>query len=116
MLIEEFYVNYLSDRIALTVSGSVRHPMPDSFVTVERTGSGMENKIRSATIAVQCWATTRDEAANLCETVEGIMLGSVADANISRCSLNSSYDFTDTTTKRYRYQAVFDVVHFLGGY
>ena len=27
-------------------------------------------------------------------------------------SLNSDYNFTDTTTKEYRYQAVFDIGHY----
>lgn len=115
MTIEEFYISYLSARLTVPVSGSVRHPIPDSFVTVEKTGAGYDNRTRSATLAIQSWARSRAAAAALCETVEAIMDGSAADANISRCRLNSSYDFTDTATKRYRYQAVFDITHFVGG-
>ena len=30
----------------------------------------------------------------------------------SKCELNSDYNYTDTARKRYRYQAVFDIVYF----
>ncbi len=32
--------------------------------------------------------------------------------SISRVELNSDYNFTDTETKRYRYQAVVDFIYF----
>ena len=32
--------------------------------------------------------------------------------SISQAELNTDYNFTDTQTKRYRYQAVYDLVFF----
>ena len=32
--------------------------------------------------------------------------------DISKCELNSDYNYTDTNRKKYRYQAVFDIVYF----
>ena len=113
MLIEEYIAQYLSQQLEQPVSGTVPHPMPESFVTVERTGGRNENLIRSATLVVQCWAQSMDAAANLCEAVTTAMEAANALPEISRCSLNSSYNFTDTSTKRFRYQAVFDLVYFL---
>lgn len=34
------------------------------------------------------------------------------EETVITCEMNSSYNFTDTRTKRYRYQAVFDLVYF----
>ena len=31
---------------------------------------------------------------------------------VASCRLNSDYNFTDTTKKQYRYQAVFDIVYY----
>ena len=31
--------------------------------------------------------------------------------NIFKSSLNSDYNFTDTSTKKYRYQAVYDIYY-----
>ena len=32
--------------------------------------------------------------------------------DISRCELNTDYNYTDTARKKYRYQAVYDIVHY----
>ena len=39
------------------------------------------------------------------------MEGITSLPNISRCELNNSYNFTDTESKTYRYQAVFHLVY-----
>lgn len=111
MTIEEFVILYLSGRLPVRVSGDVPSPMPDSFVTVEQTGSGRVNRISSATLAVQSWAPTRAAAAALNAQVEAAMEAMAAEPEISRCALDTSYNYTDTATRRPRYQAVFDVVH-----
>lgn len=115
MTIEEFVIGYLSTALSVPVSGDVPHPMPPSFVTVEKTGSGRTNKIESATLAVQSWAMSRAEAAALNETVKTALLNIITHNEISRSELDSDYNYTDEDTKRFRYQAVFDLVHFLGG-
>ena len=113
MTIEEFYINYLNEKLTPPVSGDVPTPMPAKFVTVEQTGSSEANKIRTATLAVQSWAETRAEAGKLCEEVIGYMEASVSEISISRCALQTSYNYTDVATKKPRYQAVFEVVFYL---
>ena len=51
-------------------------------------------------------------AASLNETVIAEMDGLPALPEVASCRLNSDYNFTDTTKKQYRYQAVFDVVYY----
>lgn len=113
MTIEEYTVQYLAGVLEIPVSGDVPSPMPETFVTVEQTGSGEENRIRAATLAVQSWAGSRAEAAQLNQLVEEAMAAMAAQPDISRAALNTSYNFTDTTRKKPRYQAVFEVVHYL---
>lgn len=115
-MIEETLKTYLQGKLvspAVAVYFEVPDSPPASFVVLEKTGGGQENYIYSATFAVQCYAETLYKAAQLNERVKGYML-SVADetANVSACSLNSDYNFTDDRTKRYRYQAVYDLTHF----
>jgi hypothetical protein len=43
------------------------------------------------------------------ERLTAVMEGIVGASGISACHLNSDYDYTDTTSKRWRYQAVFDI-------
>lgn len=87
---------------------------PESYIVIERTGGGEEEHIRSAMIAIQSYGMSRLQAATLHENVLSAMHGLITLDNVSACNVNSEYDFTDTETKRYRYQAVFDVIYYGG--
>lgn len=113
MTIEGFIIDYLDGVLSVPVSGSVPHPMPAQFVTVEKTGGSETDRIRGATLAVQSWNTSRAAAAALNETVKAAMAGLTALPEISRCALVSDYNYTDRSTNTARYQAVFDVVYYL---
>lgn len=112
MIIEEFIIGYLNRTLSDVVAyGDVPSPVPDRFVTVEQTGGYDEDKVRFATIAVQSWEMTRAEAAELNEEVIAAMEAMISEDEISKCSLDNSYNFTDLTRKKPRYQAVFSVVY-----
>lgn len=111
MNIEATAIDYLSDELSVPVSGDIPHPMPASFVTVEKTGGGRTNHVMTATLAVQSWAGSRADAAALNELVKTAMFSFIELANISRSELDSDYNYTDEETGRFRYQAVFDVVY-----
>ena len=82
------------------------------FVVIERTGGGEENRIRKAMIAIQSYGASMYAAAQLNEQVVRTMDELPALASIASCRLNSDYNFTDTSKKQYRYQAVFDIVYY----
>lgn len=85
---------------------------PSKWVLIEKTSSARSNKINTATIAIQSYAASLYEAADLNEAVKAAMLnddGLVSLGAIFGVSLNADYNFTDTTKKKYRYQAVFDI-------
>ena len=111
-MIEKIVYDYLSEALTVPVRLEVPENPPERFVLLEKTGSGVENHIYSATIAVQSWAETLFDAAALNEQVKEAMDGIARLPEVCRCQLNSDYNFTDTATKRYRYQAVFDLVHY----
>jgi hypothetical protein len=46
------------------------------------------------------------------EEVKAVMKNAITLDEISRVEVNSDYNFTDPTTKIYRYQAVFVVTHY----
>ena len=79
---------------------------------VEKTGSGQTNHIKRATLAVQSYSSSLYQAASLNERVKEAMEKIIEMDDISKCELNSDYNYTDTARKKYRYQAVFDIVHF----
>ena len=109
-MIELTVLNYLKSVLGIPVYMEVPSDVSE-YVLIEKTGSGRENHINTATIAVQSISTSLYKAASLNEEVKEAMDGIIYDADVSRAELNSDYNYTDTTTKTYRYQAVYDLVY-----
>jgi hypothetical protein len=84
----------------------------DKYIVIEKTGGDEENYISTATVAIQSYANSLYEAALLSKEVKHAMKNIVELDNVSKAKLNSDYNFTDTTKKQYRYQAVYDLVFF----
>lgn len=85
---------------------------PDRYVLFEKTGSGKSNQIKTATFAFQSYAKSMLNAAQLNEKVKDALDGMLNQNDIYRVQLNSDYNYTDTETKEYRYQAVYDIGHY----
>lgn len=83
-----------------------------SYVLLAKVGSSKANQLPSSTFAFQSYAESLYEAARLNELVKEAVEGLVALPRIGKVQLNSDYNFSDTATKRYRYQAVFDIFHY----
>ncbi len=111
-MIEKTILDYLSENLSVPVSLEVPADPPDSFVVLEKTGSGRENHISTAMIAAQSYAPTLYQAAQLNEEVKAAMDCLIELDEICRSELNSDYNFADTESKRYRYQAVYDITHY----
>lgn len=98
----------------LTVPSFLERPNkpPKRYVLFEKTGSGKSNFLPSSTFAFQSYGPSMYEAAKLNEELKKVVESMVELDGISKVKLNSDYNFTDTTTKEYRYQAVFDINHY----
>lgn len=111
-MIEKIILDYLSSTLSVPAYMEVPRKAPESYVLIEKTGSSELNHIKEATLAVQSIAPTLYEAATLNETIKTAMDGSISLAAVTRARCNSDYNFTDTTTKSYRYQAVYDITYY----
>lgn len=111
-MIEKCVCDYLNEVMGLPCYWEKPEVMPEEFLIVEKTGGKVTEHIKSATIAVQSYAGSMYRAAELNEAVKAVMDHLAELDGVSRVELNSDYNFTDTTTKQYRYQAVFDIVHY----
>lgn len=110
-MIEKDVFDYLSSTLSVDVYMEEPEVKPDSYVVIQKTGSSMEDYIEHATLAIQGYALSMYDAALLNESVKQRMLFEAPDVINMTVKLNSDYNFTDTTTKRYRYQAVFDIIN-----
>lgn len=112
IMIEQTILSCLADALDVPVYMEVPAALPETFVTVEKTGSSRHWRVDHATFAVQSWAGSKAEAAALNGRVKAALdaFGETS-GSVGACRLNSDYDFTDAATKRYRYQAVYDVTY-----
>lgn len=115
-LIEATVISYLATELKTTdVYAERPDNPPDEYIVIEKTSSGETNHIQRATIAVQSISkTSLLNAAQTSKSVEKAMRKIVEVTDISKCTLNSAYNFTDTDTREYRYQAVFDIYYMEG--
>lgn len=89
-----------------------KRDIPDRYYLIEKTGSNQNDRLFHSIIAVQSYAPTMYDAALLNDAVKEIMLDAIILPEVTRVRINSDYNFTDTETRRYRYQAVFDITHY----
>ena len=110
-MIETIVLDYLSSVLPEPCSLEVPERPPARFVVLEKTGSSRENYINTASFAVQSYGPSLFEAAELNERVKAAMDELIQLPDIISSDLDSDYNFTDTSTKRYRYQAVYDIIY-----
>lgn len=83
-----------------------------SFCVIEKTGGGYEHGLSSATITIQSYGASLANAAALNNAVKSVMLSIISLPSVTHVELNSDYNYTDTATLRYRYQAVYDLTYY----
>lgn len=111
-MIEIIVKKYLDGHLSVSSFFEHETTMPKEFVIVEKTRGANKNYAKSATFAFQSYAGSLQKAAELNEKVKQVIHDMIELNEISGVHLNSDYNFTDTETKKYRYQAVFDINYF----
>lgn len=87
---------------------------PSEYVLIEKTGSSdAGDGLYSSLYAFKSYSTSMNKASRLDDKVKAAVLGMPQNVpGVTDVTLNGDYNFTDTETKRYRYQAVFEITHF----
>ena len=111
-MIEAVIIEYLNDNLSVPAYGQRPEDISGSFVVVEKTGSTTDNRVTTSTLAIQSNADRLSAAADLNEQVKAAMMNAVSLDSIGGVELASDYNFTNTASKQYRYQAVFNVTHY----
>ena len=96
-----------------TVAAEVPEDYTDALIVVSRVGEQVDNHLRRTRLAVQCYGATMLDAAARCEDAVGALMTLPAnDAGVTALRVETTYNWTDETTKRYRYQAVVHVSYY----
>lgn len=116
-MIEQTVLDYLSQKLNVKAYMEKPQKPPKKYVIIERTSGRRRNFINEVTFAIQSYGESLFDACLLNEQVKNAMIGDgttsfgiASETDISKCSLNTDYNYTDTQTKSYRYQAVYDLV------
>lgn len=86
---------------------------PTEFYVMENTGQRMTDHVRTTTLAVQSYAQSMERAAELAYEIDAVMLTRLPELDdVAGVRVNSVHNFTDQSTKQYRYQGVYVVTHY----
>ena len=111
-MIEKTVLEYLSTMEVPCYAERPQKEPAKPYLVIEKTGSTLENHIASATIAVQSYAQSLADAADLNEEVKAAMEYITDLPGVSACKLSTDYNYTSTALKAYRYQAVFIITFY----
>lgn len=113
MNIEFKVINYLKETLE---TDRVYGEKPDSpegeFFVVDKTGSSIENRITTSTLAIQSYGPNKARASELNEILKAAMDLMPREKEIGACKLLSDYNYTNIAKKEHRYQAVFNITHY----
>jgi hypothetical protein len=84
-------------------------PKGKRFIVFEKIGSSKKNHMNMARFAFQSYAESLYQAAKLNEDLKEAVESLIESDSIAFSKLESDYNFTDQETKKYRYQAVFEI-------
>ena len=111
-MIEKTLYDYLSETLEDPVYMEYPDNAPERFFILEKTGGNRVDQIAYATFALQSYGGSLFSTSAMNNAGINAMLGAVELDTVSSVSLNSDYNFPDTTRKKNRYQAVFNITHY----
>ena len=111
-MIEILMLEHLQGRLGIPVYAEVPERPPEQFIVIRKGDERREDFLRCATMLARSYGPSLLAAMELSQRVLGAMDSYPEDPRISGCYCTGDYNFTDEETKRYRYQAVFDVYYF----
>ena len=114
MIIEELLRNFLSEKLAYPVLTEIPdRDIPEQFYLIEKTGGSISNHIERSTITIQSYGSSLYDSSVMNEQLKYAMeYNAISIPEIVSIDLDGDYNYTDTTEKKYRYQAVLDIVHY----
>ena len=110
-MIETLLIDYLSEHLEVFVGMEAPEQTTD-YVLIDKTGSSRNNHIITSSFAIQSYGSTLYDAMLLNQEVTEAMSGLIELNQITRVELETDYNFTNTATKQYRWQAVYDITHY----
>jgi hypothetical protein len=110
-MIETLIIDYLSEHLEVFV-GMEAPEQTTGYVLIDKTGSSRTNHIITSSFAIQSYGATLYDAMLLNAEVTEAMEGFIELDQITKVELETDYNFTNTETKQYRWQSVYNITHY----
>ena len=112
-MIEKVLFDYLNNA-GLSADVYMEQPKvkPEAFFVLEKTGGSRTNHINESNFIVQSNGPSLALAARMNEEIKAAIFDAITLNEISRVELNGDYNYSDPTTKQYRYQGVYVITHY----
>lgn len=111
-MIEKTVLDYLNENMSVPAYMEEPEEQTEKYILIEKTSGGIRDGLQTATLSIQSYAPTLEQAAELNEEMKEVMDEIENQDPVSRAALNTDYNYTDPKTKRYRYQAVYDFIYY----
>lgn len=111
-MIEVLMLNHLAEKLDVPVYAEVPEKPPKQFVVIRKGDERREDFLRCATMLARSYGGNLLEAMELSQRVLEAMDSFPENPKVSGSYCTGEYNFTDEETRRYRYQAVFDIFYF----
>lgn len=110
-MIAKTLLDYLGSNLSVPVVMEAPE-QTTGYVLIDQTGSSRTNHIITTTFAIQSYGASLYDAMVLNDAVKDAMVGFAELDEITRVELETDYNFTNTATKQYRWQAVYLITHY----
>lgn len=111
-MIEQLIISHLLSRLSCCVDGEIPVEPPQRFVVVQKRGGERENHIYTSLIQFDVYAESLATAAALCKEVMAAVDNMTDLDEVCSCEYGGDYNATDTASKRYCYQAMYNITHY----
>lgn len=99
----------LREGLGVWAGAEVPEPRPKTFITVERTGGGAQDRLDHPELAVQSWAQTNLEAHELARRADALMLDLPLATEVMGVTRTTLTDWPDPDSRSARYQGVYQL-------
>ena len=111
-MIEEIIIKHLNEVLGIHVGGEVPAKPDRRFVVVQKRGGERTDHIYTSLFQFDVYAESLFEASALCKEVIKVVDDLICIEEICNCDYGGDYNATDTASKRYRYQAMYNITHY----
>lgn len=112
LLIEKIIIDFINSESPVNAYLQIPSSPPEKYIIVDKIGSKEKNFIHESSLALQSYAPTLQECAELSEALMELSSRLVELDEIIKVEIVRNYNFTNPEKKQHRYQTVIRVRHY----